>query len=154
MSFQRFITFLLISAMTIPQTKAQLGFLSGLLGSVSKVRGTVFCSSNDNVAVKGASIPGFPNAKVQLVCGGKEFSNATTDDDGSFSIMMDPLLLDLSSLLNTCNLRVPTPLSHCNTNLPSSGALISTLNFVGVDRLASQTVVNIVPSGFHYMPST
>jgi len=41
-------------------------------------------------------------------------SNATTDGDGKFSMMMDnPLLYDLSSLLTGCNLMVPTPLSNC-----------------------------------------
>jgi len=94
------------------------------------------------------------DAEVQLVCGEKEFSKATTNDGGNFSMMMDPLLLDLSSLLNGCNLVVATPLCNCNTNLPSSGTLISTLNFVGINRVATQTIAKIIPSGFHYVPST
>jgi len=53
--------FLLIAAMAIPQTKAKLGFLSALLGSVSNIQGTVFCSSKDNVAVKAPSNPVFPS---------------------------------------------------------------------------------------------
>ncbi|XP_027902815.1 phylloplanin-like isoform X2 [Vigna unguiculata] len=154
MSFKHPMMFLLIAAMAIPQTKAKLGFLSALLGSVSNIQGTVFCSSKDNVAVKAPSNPVFPNAEVQLVCGEKEFSSARTNDDGKFSIMMDPLLLDVSSLLNGCNLVVPTPLSNCNTNLPSSGTLISTLNFAGINRLATPIIANIIPSGFHYVPST
>jgi len=96
----------------------------------------------------------FSDAEVQLLCGEKEFSNATTSDDGKFSMMMDPLLLDLSSLLNGCNLVVGTPLSKCNTKLPSSGTLISTLDFVGINRVATQTIAKIIPSGFHYVPST
>ncbi|XP_027902814.1 phylloplanin-like isoform X1 [Vigna unguiculata] len=161
MSFKHPMMFLLIAAMAIPQTKAKLGFLSALLGSVSNIQGTVFCSSKDNVAVKAPSNPVFPkttqyfsDAEVQLVCGEKEFSSARTNDDGKFSIMMDPLLLDVSSLLNGCNLVVPTPLSNCNTNLPSSGTLISTLNFAGINRLATPIIANIIPSGFHYVPST
>ncbi|XP_014498961.1 uncharacterized protein LOC106760037 [Vigna radiata var. radiata] len=154
MSLKHSIMFLLIAAMAIPQTKAQLGFLSGLLGSVSNIQGTVFCTSKDNVSVKGPSNPVFPDAEVQLVCGGKEFSKARTNDDGKFSIMMDPLLLDISSLVNGCNLVVGTPLSNCNTKLPSSGNLVSNLNFVGINRVATQTIAKIIPSGFHYVPST
>lgn len=89
-------------------------------------------------------------------------SNATTDGEGKFSIMMDddPLLMlydDLSSLLSGCNLVVPTPLSNCNTHtrLPSvGGTLISTLRYVGISRLGTRSVANIAPSGFHFMPST
>ncbi|ESW10919.1 hypothetical protein PHAVU_009G249400 [Phaseolus vulgaris] len=154
MSFKHFITFLLIAAMAIPQTKAQLGFLTALLPSVTNIQGTVFCTSKDNLPLKALSNPLFPNAEVQLVCGEKEFSKATTNDGGNFSMMMDPLLLDLSSLLNGCNLVVATPLCNCNTNLPSSGTLISTLNFVGINRVATQTIAKIIPSGFHYVPST
>lgn len=92
---------------------------------------------------------------MQLLCEGKVFSDATTDGDGTFSMMMDdPLLYDLSSLLNSCNLVVPTPLSNCNAKLPSAGGLISTLQYVGISRLGTRTVANIAPSGFHFMPST
>ncbi|KAL5140968.1 Phylloplanin [Glycine soja] len=155
MTFKYFITFLLIAAMAIniPQTLAQLGILSGLLGSVSNIQGTVFCTSKDNMGVKGASVPVFPNAQVQLVCGGKELSNAKTNDDGTFSMMMDPLLLDLASLLSGCNLVVATPLSNCNAKLPSTGGLISTLNFAGITSVGTQTMANIIPSGFHFLPS-
>lgn len=90
---------------------------------------------------------------MQLVCGGKELSNAKTNDDGTFSMMMDPLLLDLASLLSGCNLVVATPLSNCNAKLPSTGGLISTLNFAGITSVGTQTMANIIPSGFHFLPS-
>jgi len=61
MSLKHLITFLLVAAMAIPQTKAQLGFLSGLLGSVSNIQGTVFCTSKDNVPLKPPSNPVFPS---------------------------------------------------------------------------------------------
>ncbi|TKY72586.1 Phylloplanin protein [Spatholobus suberectus] len=153
MAMKHCITFLLIAVMAIPQAKAQLGVLSGLLGSVN-IQGTVLCTSKDNMGVNGAAIPVFQNAQVQLICGGKELSNATTNDDGTFSIMMDPLLLDLSSLFNGCNVVVATPLSKCNAKLPSAGGLISTLQFVGISRIGTQTIANITPSGFHFVPST
>ncbi|PNY10747.1 phylloplanin-like protein [Trifolium pratense] len=137
--------------MAIPQTKAQLGILNDLLGSAN-IKGTVLCTSKDNV---GAATPGFSNAQVQLQCGGNMVSNATTDNNGKFSMMMDnPLLYDLSSLLTSCNLMVPTPLSNCNTKLPSAGGLISTLKYVGISHIGTQTLANIAPSGFHFIPLT
>ncbi|RDX76865.1 hypothetical protein CR513_43097, partial [Mucuna pruriens] len=153
---QYLMAFVVIGVMAIPQGKAELGLgvLSGLLGLIN-IEGTVFCTYKDNMSLKGVAIPVFPNAKVQVVCGGKEYSNGATDDDGTFSIKMDPLLLDLSSLLSDCNIVVVTPLSNCNANLPSAGVLISTLNFVGITRLATRTIIaNITPSGFHFVPST
>ncbi|CAJ2662202.1 phylloplanin-like [Trifolium pratense] len=151
MTMKYFITFYLIVAMAIPQTKAQLGILNDLLGSAN-IKGTVLCTSKDNV---GAATPGFSNAQVQLQCGGNMLSNATTDNNGKFSMMMDnPLLYDLSSLLTSCNLMVPTPLSNCNTKLPSAGGLISTLKYVGISHIGTQTLANIAPSGFHFIPLT
>ena len=95
------------------------------------------------------------DAQVQLQCGGNMLSNATTDGDGKFSMMMDnPLLYDLSSLLTGCNLMVPTPLSNCNTKLPSVGGLISTLKYIGISRIGTHTLANIAPSGFHFIPLT
>ncbi|XP_027338301.1 phylloplanin-like [Abrus precatorius] len=153
MTLKYLITFLLIAVMPIPQAKAQLGLLSDLLSSVN-VQGTVFCSFKNNMGANGAALPVFPNAQVKLLCGGKVFSDATSDGDGRFSIMMDSLLFDLSSLLTGCNLVVATPLSNCNAKLPSAGALISALQFVGINHVGTQTIANITPSGFHFMPST
>ncbi|KAK7329456.1 hypothetical protein VNO77_23625 [Canavalia gladiata] len=153
MTLKHLITFLLIAVMAIPQAKAQLGVLNDLLGSLN-IQGTLFCTSNDNMGVPGVSTPVFPNAQVQVVCGGKVFSKVTTDGDGMFSITMNSLLFDLSSLLSGCNLVVATPLSNCNTKLPSVGGLISALQFVGITHLGTQTIANITPSGFHFIPST
>ncbi|KAG4946312.1 hypothetical protein JHK87_042319 [Glycine soja] len=61
MNFKYFITFLQIAVIAIPKTKAQLGILSGLFGTVSNIQGTVFCTSKENMGVKGATIPVFPN---------------------------------------------------------------------------------------------
>ncbi|KAK7303776.1 hypothetical protein RJT34_14692 [Clitoria ternatea] len=146
-----FIAFLLIAAMAIPQAKPQLGLLRDLLGSVN-IQGTVFCTFKDNVAIDATTTPVFPNAQVELMCGEKVFSSATTGGDGKFSIMMNPLVLDLSSIVTGCNLVVDTPLSKCNSKLPSAGGLISTLQFVGVNRVGTQTITNIIPSGFRFLP--
>ncbi|XP_061370539.1 phylloplanin-like [Gastrolobium bilobum] len=153
MTLKNLVTLLLIAVVAIPQAKAQLGVLNDLLGSIN-IQGTVLCSSKDNMDINGSANPAFSNAQVQLLCGGKVFSNARTEGDGMFSIMMDPLVYDLSSLLSGCNLVVATPLSNCNSKLPSAGALVSTLRFVGISLLGTRTVANVNPSGFHFMPST
>ncbi|CAI8584684.1 unnamed protein product [Vicia faba] len=147
----RYLTaFLLIVVITLPQKNAQLGILNDLLGSAN-IQGTVLCTSKDN----GAPTPGFSNAQVQLQCGGNMVSNATTNGDGKFSMLMDtPLLYDLSSLLTDCNLMVPTPLSKCNTKLPSVGGLTSSLKYVGTSRIGTRTLANIAPSEFHFIPLT
>lgn len=93
------------------------------------------------------------DAHVQLLCGGKEISNGGTDADGNFTIKTDPLLLDLSSFLTGCNVVVATPLFNCNASLPSVGSLISNLEFAGINRIGTQTITNITPSGFHFVPS-
>ncbi|KAJ1407663.1 pollen Ole e I family allergen [Sesbania bispinosa] len=140
--------------MAIPQGKAQLGLLNDILGSVN-IQGIVSCTSKvDNMGVNDAVTPGFSDAQVQLMCGGKVLSDAKTDGDGMFSIKMDSLLYDLSSLISGCNLVVATPLSNCNSKLPSVGGLISKLRFVGISGVGTHTVANIAPSGFHFMPST
>ncbi|CAL0334951.1 unnamed protein product [Lupinus luteus] len=144
-----FVTLLLIATMAIPQVKAQLGLLNGLLGSIN-IQGIVTCTSKDNI--NGAPTPVFSNAEVQLVCDGKVLSSATTNGGGMFSIMMDSLLFNLSSMLNGCNLVVTTPLSNCNSNLPSVGNLISTLHFGGTTLVGTKTVANIAPSGFQFVP--
>ncbi|KAE9598665.1 hypothetical protein Lal_00022474 [Lupinus albus] len=145
------VTFLLIGAMAIPQAKAQLGLLNGLIGSFN-IQGIVTCTSKDNMGINGAQTSVFSNAEVQLVCDGKVFSDATTNGAGMFSIMVDSLLFNLSSMLNGCNLVVTTPLSKCNSNLPSVGNLISTLHFGGTTLVGTQTVANITPSGFQFVP--
>ncbi|MED6108045.1 hypothetical protein PIB30_019821 [Stylosanthes scabra] len=145
----------LVAMAFIPESESQLGILNDLLGSAT-IQGTVLCTLNmkDNIDDNGDGAPVFSNAQVQLMCGGKVLSNATTNDDGKFSMKTDSLesslLYDLSSMLNGCNLMVPTPLSDCNSNLPSAGSLLSTLRFLGI----TNSVANITPSGFHFVPSS
>lgn len=98
---------------------------------------------------------GISDAQVELQCGGNMLSNATTNGDGKFSMLINnPLLYDLSSLLTDCNLMVPTPLSKCNTKFPSAGGLTSSLKYVGTSRIGTRTLTNIAPLGFHFIPLT
>ncbi|KAK2645689.1 hypothetical protein Ddye_020884 [Dipteronia dyeriana] len=139
---------LFIALMVTPIAEAQLGLVSGLLGLI-RIQGTLFCTSNGNIGVNGTSTPVFPNALVQLQCGaGNVVSSATTNGSGVFSIVLDPLQVILSSLLANCNLVVNTPLSSCNSTLPSVGVLQSSLQFIGNTLLGLLNVVNIGPSGF------
>ncbi|TXG63429.1 hypothetical protein EZV62_010423 [Acer yangbiense] len=92
------------------------------------------------------------DALVQLQCGaGNVVSSATTNRSGVFSIVLDTLQFILSSLLTNCNLVVNTPLSNCNSKLPSVGGLLSSLQFIGNTLLSLLNVANIVPSGFQFL---
>ncbi|KAI9195318.1 hypothetical protein LWI28_013729 [Acer negundo] len=142
---------LFIALVAAPIAEAQLGLISGLLGLI-RIQGTVFCTSNGNMGVNGTETPVFPNALVQLQCGaGNVVSSATTNGSGVFSIVLDPLQFILSSLLTNCNLVVNTPLSNCNSKLPSVGCLLSSLQFIGNTLLGLLNVANIVPSGFQFL---
>ncbi|MQL92801.1 hypothetical protein Taro_025430 [Colocasia esculenta] len=132
-------------AAAAPMAYAQLGALGGLLGVV-RVGGVVMCSANATAATAGT--PVFPNALVQLRCGGAVVSSATTNSNGAFSILLDPITTILSSLLSNCNLVVITPLSTCNAALPSTGLLQSALTLVGTALQGLLTVLSISPTGF------
>ncbi|XWS53598.1 hypothetical protein CRYUN_Cryun10bG0015100 [Craigia yunnanensis] len=94
---------LLVAAMALvaPMAEAQLGGLIGGLLGLIKIQ----------------------DALVQLQCGGNVVS--TTNESGIFSILLDPLQFLLPSLLNNCSIAVKTPLSNCNSLLPSVGGLVS-----------------------------
>ncbi|CAI0467324.1 unnamed protein product [Linum tenue] len=133
--------------------EAQLGIISGLLGLIN-VHGTVFCTANGNMGANGTTTPVFPNAGVQLQCGGTVISTTTTNAAGVFSILLDPLRFILTTLLNDCSVRVTTPLSTCNATLPSVGGLLSSpLQFVGDILVGLLRVTQLVPTGFNLLPS-
>lgn len=95
----------------------------------------------------------FADAPVQLQCGaGNVISSATTNSAGLFSILLDPLQFLLSSLLTNCNLVVNTPLSTCNSGLPSSGALLSPLRLIGNTLQGPLHITNIIPANFVFLP--
>ncbi|KAK8595290.1 hypothetical protein V6N13_123170 [Hibiscus sabdariffa] len=115
----------LVAAMALvaPMAEAQLGGLIGNLLGLIRITGTLFCTVDGNMGVNGTATPVFPNALVQLHCGGSVVSSSTTNGSGIFSILLDPLQVLLSALLNNCNLAVKTPLSNCNASLPSVGGI-------------------------------
>ncbi|KAM7485069.1 hypothetical protein LguiA_001078 [Lonicera macranthoides] len=131
--------------------QGQLGIVSGLLGLI-RIQGTVYCTANGNVGVNGTSTPVFPNALVQLRCGnGNVVSSVTTNNSGLFSILLDPLQFVLSSVLSNCNIVVNTPLSSCNSSLPSIGGLLSPLQLIGNTLVGLLSIVNLIPSGFQFL---
>ncbi|KAI5572451.1 hypothetical protein BDE02_10G014400 [Populus trichocarpa] len=155
MAFKSFLFVSLVGAaiMAAPVAEAQLGLIGGLLGLI-RIQGTLFCTANGNMGANGTATPVFPNALVQLQCGGNVVSTSTTNGSGIFSILLDPLNYILSSLLTNCNLKVDTPLTSCNSSLPALGGLLSSLQFIGNTPLgALLTVANIIPAGFRFLPS-
>ncbi|XVF28294.1 hypothetical protein REPUB_Repub15cG0017700 [Reevesia pubescens] len=135
-------------ALVIPMAEAQIGgLISGLLGLI-KIQGTLFCTVDGNMGANGTATPVFPNALVQLQCGGNVVSSSTTNGSGIFSILLNPLEFLLPSLLNNCNLAVKTPLSNCNASLPSVGGLVSSLQLLGNTLVGLLNITNIVPAGF------
>ncbi|KDP27813.1 hypothetical protein JCGZ_18893 [Jatropha curcas] len=150
-------TFLLITlsvaVMATIRTGAQFGDINTLLGLI-RIQGTVYCSMNDTMS-NIASSPPFSNAVVQLKCGENVISSTTTNGSGHFSATLDPFNFIVSSLLNSCNLKVATPLSSCDSALPSAGGLLSALQFIG-NTFVGQTNIgqmNIIPAGFQFVPS-
>ncbi|XP_068658220.1 phylloplanin-like [Aristolochia californica] len=141
---------LLVSVASLP-AEAQLGGLLGLI----RVRGTVFCTVDGNIGASGTATPAFATAQVQLLCGATKqvISTTTTDSNGVFSILLDPLTLLLSSLLNDCKLVVATPLSTCDASLPVGGILQSPLQFLGKTLQGFLSILNIIPGGFSFLPS-
>ncbi|XP_073128734.1 phylloplanin-like [Henckelia pumila] len=138
---------ILVVGCVVPMVQGQLFGLLGLL----KIQGILYCTANGNIGVNGTtSTPVFPNALVQLQCGGNVVSTATTNRSGIFSIVLDPLNIVLSTLLSGCKLVVNTPLASCDATLPSIGSLESTLQFLGNVILGLLNVGNIIPSGFQF----
>ncbi|CAN6320052.1 unnamed protein product [Urochloa humidicola] len=110
--------------------------------------GVVPC--NTGTLIDAATSPAFPDAKVELRCGGGVVAKATTGRDGSFEMEPGGGRGDrrAGALVGACQLVVDTPLAKCNATLPAAGALVSSLQgplsgmFSGVFRLA--------PAGFSF----
>nr|CAD1828487.1 unnamed protein product [Ananas comosus var. bracteatus] len=102
------------------QAQAQLGR--------ALISGIVPCSTGN--LINAATAPVFPNATVQVRCGGNVLASTTTDSNGAFSMSLDLVSSLLSALMNSCNLVVDTPLISCNASLPATGVLQSALQLL------------------------
>lgn len=118
--------------------------LSGLLNLIN-ISGLVSCSVNGSII----NTPPFPNALVEVSCGGNVIASAITNGSGAFNMILNPLQFLMNNLLSSnCNVRVVTPLSNCNATLPSTGILQSPLQFIGTTARGLISVFNLVPSTF------
>ncbi|OWM74065.1 hypothetical protein CDL15_Pgr008376 [Punica granatum] len=126
-----------------------LGPIGGLLGLL-RIDGILFCSLNGSANV--TATPIFPNAAVQLKCGGAVISTSITNASGAFSFMLNPLQFLVSNVLNNCQLTVTTPLSTCNAALPSLGQLVSPLQSLGSTIIGLLNVTQLIPGGFQLLP--
>ncbi|KAI3689487.1 hypothetical protein L2E82_47446 [Cichorium intybus] len=126
------------------QAQAQLG----LLGIIN-INGTIFCSANGNAVANAITpTPPFSNALVQLMCGGNVISSALTNGLGVFNIALNPLQFLLSNLLSSCNIVVASPLSSCNSSLPSTGFLQAPLQLIGNTIRGLLSIINLIPLPF------
>ncbi|CAK9318512.1 unnamed protein product [Citrullus colocynthis] len=133
--------------------EAQLGIVGNLL-SLIKIQGTVFCTANGNIGINATATPIFPNASVQLRCGnGNIVSTTTTNNMGTFSILLNPSEFLVSLIAERCNIVVTTPLSNCNATLPSIGGLLSRMDFAGKTVEGLINMLNVVPNEFQYLES-
>ncbi|XP_008655466.1 phylloplanin [Zea mays] len=106
--------------------------LGSMLNPIPVVAGVVPCSIGSSI--NPALVPGFPNANVQLMCGGTVVANATTSITGSFILTPVNATLGLfSSMLGgQCNVVVTTPLVACNASLAgATGTLTAPLQLLG-----------------------
>ncbi|KAK1279219.1 hypothetical protein QJS04_geneDACA007223 [Acorus gramineus] len=142
------VVLIIVGSMEIQMAKAQpeLGSLIGLI----RINGSVFCTTDSTIT---SITPVFPNAQVQLQCGGGVVSTTTTNGAGVFTIFLNPLTMLLSSLLNNCNLVVNTPLATCNVGLPTTGILQSPLQLTGRTVNELLDILNVGATGFNFISS-
>ncbi|RVW99063.1 Phylloplanin [Vitis vinifera] len=145
---------LLVAVAAAPVAEAQLGNIIGSILDLIRIQGICFAQPTATWVLMAPQPQLSPvNAPVQLQCGaGNVISSATTNSAGLFSILLDPLQFLLSSLLTNCNLVVNTPLSTCNSGLPSSGALLSPLRLIGNTLQGPLHITNIIPANFVFLP--
>ncbi|KAF1002512.1 hypothetical protein AG4045_016230 [Apium graveolens] len=114
---------------------------------VYAVLGNIYCTINGSTGASGAATPVFPGALVQLVCVNSTSPTltATTKADGTFTIQTyNPIPSD-------CKVVVVTPLSTCNSSLPATGGLVSSLRTVGSIVLRTDKHFLYTPEGFSYV---
>ncbi|KAL6902180.1 hypothetical protein ACP4OV_005056 [Aristida adscensionis] len=97
------------------------------------IAGKVPCAVGTSINV--LTVPVFPNAAVQLQCGGQVVAGATSDSTGAFLISMTSVPPTMLAALLTgkqCNLVVNTPLGACNQALAgAAGTLTAPLKLLG-----------------------
>ncbi|CAM0873132.1 unnamed protein product [Alopecurus aequalis] len=98
------------------------------------IAGVVPCSAGSSI--NAAAVPAFPNAAVQLVCGGRVMASTKADSSGAFTMNMGPVTTSLLAPLlgNQCKVVVVTPLAACDASLASvTGTLAAPVQLLGAD---------------------
>ncbi|KAL8157999.1 hypothetical protein AgCh_002634 [Apium graveolens] len=144
--------------MTAPYV-AEAQLVNSIINITGTVSGTVPCSLNTTLLQNGTVGNPFRNTAVQLRCGITHslVANTTTDTNGNFSIIIDPatggfvtaLVIAIRTSRN-CTAVVPIPLFTCNSTLPSSGTLVSTLTRGPTQRVGLTRTLFLFASGFSF----
>ncbi|BFG34351.1 hypothetical protein CerSpe_206250 [Prunus speciosa] len=122
------------------------------LGGVISIQGTVYCTVNGTVGAAGPLLtPKFPNATVVLKCGATNttIASVTTTRAGVFSILLNLLHFNVSSILSNCNVVVTTPLAACNATLSPTQTLTSPLQLLKTTVIDNLPIISVGALGFH-----
>lgn len=98
------------------------------------------------------------DVQVQFQCNGNVVTigtttiTTTTSGSGTFFIAWPVSLVQnfTSSVLSDCTLVVTTMLNTCDSNLPSVGRLVSTLQFLRGIQIGFLRAADLIPAGFEY----
>ncbi|CAN6295160.1 unnamed protein product [Urochloa humidicola] len=107
---------------------------SSQINSSAIISGLVPCAAGNSI--NAATAPAFPNAALQLVCGGKVVAGATADGKGAFLFSLVSVSQELLAafLGNQCKVVVITPLAACDKSLAAAtGTLTAPLKLLGID---------------------
>uniref|UniRef100_A0ACD5YMA7 Uncharacterized protein n=1 Tax=Avena sativa TaxID=4498 RepID=A0ACD5YMA7_AVESA len=96
------------------------------------IAGVVPCSAG--TSINAAAVPAFPNAAVQLVCGGKVLASTKADHSGAFTMNLGTVTTSLLAPLlgNQCKVVVVTRLAACDASLATvTGTLAAPVQLLG-----------------------
>ncbi|KAF0913600.1 hypothetical protein E2562_023711 [Oryza meyeriana var. granulata] len=134
-----------LAAFAVAAAACAVASAQGKLGRLV-VTGVVPCNTGSLIDV--ATSPAFPDAKVELRCGGGVVAGATTSQNGSFAMEAD-VTSAVAVLVGACELVVDTPLAKCDARLPASGKLVSYVQQGSLARLLDGAL-RLAPAGFSF----
>uniref|UniRef100_A0A0E0KDK0 Uncharacterized protein n=1 Tax=Oryza punctata TaxID=4537 RepID=A0A0E0KDK0_ORYPU len=138
-----------LAAIAFAAAACAVASAQGKLGRLV-VTGVVPCNTGTLIDV--ASSSPFPDAKVELRCGGGAVAGATTSQNGSFAMEADVASASaVAALVGACELVVDTPLARCDARLPAAGRLVSDVQQGGqlIGRLLDGAL-RLAPAGFSF----
>ncbi|PIN20719.1 hypothetical protein CDL12_06571 [Handroanthus impetiginosus] len=146
MALKTFLIFLFIAIVTISFAEAQSSV------GIVHVNGTLYCTANGSPGANGNATTVFPNATLQVACSADVVANApanaTATTNGEYRVVLIPRPnATVDSIVSNCRLFVLTPLSTCNSALPSA-SLVSNLRFVRTVFISFLRLTYMVAVGF------